>query len=160
MKIEKNKVVQFNYVLSDASGEELERSEQGKPSAYLHGYGNILFGLEAAMQGRQAGDVVDVTLPPERAYGLRREGARQRVPIKHLLSKGKLRPGMIVKINSDQGPKDATVIKVGKFNVDIDSNHPLAGQELTFKIDILDVRDATDEEKAHGHAHGVGGHSH
>lgn len=160
MKIEKDKVVNFTYVLSAADGDELERADENNPSAYLHGYGNVLYALEAAMAGREAGDSFAVTLPPEQGYGLRREDAKQRVPIKHLLSKGRLRPGMVVKINSEHGPKDATVIKVGKFNVDVDSNHPLAGLALSFKINILDIRDATAEEKAHGHAHGAGGHNH
>ncbi len=160
MQIEKNKIVTFTYILSNADGEELERGDANNPSAYLHGYSNILYALETAMNGREAGDSFEVTLPPEQCYGLRSEDARQRVPIKHLLSKGKLRPGMVVKINSSNGPKDATVLKVGKFNVDVDSNHPLAGLELSFKVDILEVRDATAEEKTHGHAHGVGGHAH
>ena len=160
MKIEKNTVINFTYVLSNADGDELERGDADNPSAYLHGYGNILYGLETAMAGKEAGDSFEVTLPPEQCYGLRREDAKQRVPIKHLLSKGKLRPGITVKINSNNGPKDATVLKVGKFNVDVDSNHPLAGLELSFKVDIVEVRDATAEEKAHGHAHGVGGHAH
>lgn len=160
MKIEKNKVVNFTYVLSNASGEELERGDANNPNAYLHGYSNILYALETAMTGRAAGDSFNITLPPEQGYGLRREDAIQRVPIKHLLSKGKLRPGMVIKINSQNGPKEATVVKVGKFNVDVDSNHPLAGLALNFKIDILNVREATVEERAHGHAHGVGGHSH
>lgn len=160
MKIEKNKVVTFTYILSNADGDELERGDADKPSAYLHGYSNILYALETAMTGREAGDSFEVTLPPEQCYGLRREDARQRVPLKHLLSKGKLRPGMVVKINSDHGSKDATVVKVGKFNVDVDSNHPLAGLELSFKVEIVEVRDATAEERAHGHSHGPGGHAH
>lgn len=160
MKIEKNKVVSFTYTLSALDGGELERADATNPSAYLHGYGNILYTLETAMTGKQAGDSFEVTLPPEQAYGLRRDDAKQRVPIKHLLSTGRLRPGGVVKINSEHGPKDATIVKVGKFNVDVDSNHPLAGIALSFKVEILDVRDATAEEKAHGHAHGLGGHAH
>ncbi len=116
------------------------------------------------MLAKAAGEKINVTLEPEQAYGLRREGAIQRVPIKHLhehsTRKDKLKPGMLVRVNTPNGPWEAIVAKVGKFNVDIDSNHPLAGKTLTFDIEIMNVRDATDDELAHGHAHGIGGHQH
>ena len=163
MKIEKNKVVSFHYVLSDADGAELERSDEGAPSLCLYGHHNVMPALEQEMEGRQAGDAFDVTLPPEKAYGMPRPDAIQRVPVKHLIGvnkKTKLVPGMLVKVNTQQGPRDARVVKAGKFNVDVDTNHPLAGMTLTFAIRIEDVRDATDEEIAHRHAHGPGGHQH
>ena len=101
-----------------------------------------------------------MTLPPERAYGLRKEGSHQRVPIKHIINKPKkLVRGMTVKINTAEGAKDVLILKVGKFNVDIDSNHPLAGLTLTFDVKIEGVRDATTDELAHGHSHGVDGAS-
>ena len=88
----------------------------------------------------------------------------QRIPIKHLHNheklKNKIKVGMTVQVNTQNGPWDAVVLKVGKFNVDIDSNHPLAGKTLTFALEVVDVRDATPEELSHGHAHGVGGHHH
>ena len=83
------------------------------------------------------------------------------MPIKHLVNAPKrLQPGMIVSVNTDQGAVPATIIKVGKFNVDIDTNHPMAGQHVRFELQVLDVRDATAEEIDHGHAHGPGGHHH
>ena len=75
-------------------------------------------------------------------------------------SKAKLKPGMIVSINTEEGDKQVMVIKAGKFNVDVDTNHPLAGKTLTFDVDVQGVRDATGDEISHGHAHGVGGHHH
>lgn len=164
MQITTDSVVSFHYRLSETHGELLESSYDGEPTLYLQGHDNLLPALEEALVGKQAGDKVSVQLAPEQAYGLRKEGATQRIPIKHLHNyaaiKNKLKPGMKVAVNTQQGPWDAVVLKVGKFNVDIDSNHPLAGKELTFEVEIVDVRAATDDELAHGHAHGVGGHHH
>ena len=160
MQIEQDKVVSFHYTLSKVDGDQLESSEKTEPMTYLHGQDNILKALEYAMGGKQAGDKFQVTLAPAEAYGSRQENAEQRIPIKHLIYTGALRPGMTVKIKTDKGPRDVRVIKVGKFNVDVDTNHPLAGLSLSFNIEIVDVRDATAEEIAHRHVHGAGGHQH
>ena len=159
MKVEQNRVVQFNYEMSVVDG-DFSESSGDSPVACLVGHRNVLPALEKLLLGLEAGEQVAVTLLPDDAYGQRRDSAIQRVPIKHLLTKGKLKPGMVVKVNAQEGPKDATVVKVGKFNVDLDTNHPLAGKELSFVITIVDVREASDEEIAHGHAHGTGGHHH
>lgn len=162
IKIGPNSVVTFHYRLSNEEGKELENSHNGDPVAYLHGHRGVIRGLEMAMVDKTAGESFSVTIQPVDAYGLRNEENNQRVPIKHLnvQKKAKLRVGMIVGVETEQGPKQVTIVKVGKFNVDVDSNHPLAGKVLTFDIDIKDVREATEEEVAHGHAHGVGGHHH
>lgn len=164
MSISKNKVVQFHYILRDESdnNSELETSRTGDPILYLHGHSNIIGGLESAMEGKQAGDIFTVSVAPEQAYGVRDESRQQRVPVKHLhVSKNtKLKPGMVVHIQTEQGSVPATVIKAGKFTVDVDTNHPLAGRQLGFDVEIMDVREASEDEIAHGHAHGVGGHHH
>lgn len=160
MHIEHDKVVSFHYTLSQEDGEQLESSDKTEPVKYLHGRGNILPALEHAMRGKQPGDNFKITLDPAEAYGPRRENAEQRIPIKHLAYDGKLRPGTRVQVNTEKGPRDVRVIKVGKFNVDVDTNHPLAGLSLSFAINIVDVRDATAEEIAHRHVHGPGGHDH
>lgn len=161
MKIAKNSVVTFSYVLKKTTGEEIDRAEPDDPMAYLHGHSNILLGLEKAIEGSEIGDKLDVELSAAQAYGARVEGKIQRVPIKHLTAKPrKLLPGSVVKVNTEQGARDATVVKAGKFNVDIDTNHPLAGVDLCFSLAIHDVREATPEEISHGHAHGIGGHHH
>ncbi len=167
MQIAKDKVVTFHYRLSEASetgeakGAELETSDGALPMAYLHGYRNILPGLEEALEGLKADDEKVVTLAPEQAYGPRRDNANQRVPVKHLASKHKrLQPGMLVKVNTENGVKDARVIKPGKFMVELDLNHPFAGKTLVFNVKVISVRDASEEEIAHGHAHGAGGHHH
>ncbi len=161
MQIAEKTVVTFHYNLSNAAGEQLETSRGGEPTSYLHGNSkNIIRGLEESLAGLEAGATLSVTVPPEKAYGLRNEQLRQRVPVKHLMYKGKLTPGMVVQVNTGQGQRSVTVIKVGRHSADIDANHPLAGQTLSFAIEIIDVRAAEAEELAHGHAHGPGGHHH
>jgi FKBP-type peptidyl-prolyl cis-trans isomerase SlyD len=164
VQVSVNKVVSFHFRLKDVDGNQLETSYESEPTLYLHGHSNLLPALEQAMESKSVGENIHITLSPEQAYGVRREGAVQRIPIKHLTDhvklKNKLKPGMHVQINTPKGPWDAVVLKVGKFNVDIDSNHPLAGKTLVFELDVVDVRDATPEELTHGHAHGVGGHHH
>jgi len=161
MEIQQNTVATFHYALSEKGGPEIESNHDSMPMAFLCGHGNIMPGLEEAMLNKSSGDSFSVTLLPEDAYGKRRENATQKVPIKHLVSKHKrLNPGTIVKLNTEKGAVDARVIKAGRFMVELDLNHPFAGKTLVFDITVKDVRAATDEEIAHGHAHGEGGHHH
>lgn len=160
MNITKHSVVSFHYRLSER-GNEIESSHGHDPLLTLVGMGSMITGLEAAMIGKKTGDRFSVELAPEDAYGKREEKEPMRVPIKHLLGKyKKIEPGQIVYINTQHGTREATVVKAGKFNVDVDTNHPLAGKTLTFDLEILEVREATKDEIAHGHAHGAGGHHH
>ncbi len=160
MGIKNDMVVQFNYTLRDEKGEVLETNEGLDPIAYLHGHNNMMPGVEDAITGREQGDSFSVTLPPEETYGIRNENAEQRVSVKHLQGAKVWKPGMRALVNTDLGQRQVTVIKVGKFMATIDINHPLAGRTLTFDLDIIGARDATEEEIEHGHAHGVGGHHH
>lgn len=162
MIIAQDTIVSFHYRLSDAAGDALEDSYDDEPVAVLLGHKNIIVGLEEAMEGKQAGDTFTVSVAPEKAYGIRREGSQQRIPIKHLMDKNKrkLKPGAVVTVQTEQGPRQVTVVKAGKFNIDVDTNHPFAGKTLNFEVEIIDVREASAEEKAHGHAHGAGGHHH
>ncbi len=159
MLIEKDKVVSFHFkVIED--GELLESSSEGDPMLYMHGRNGLISGLETELTGKKTGENFSVTLEPKAAYGIPLESSKQRISKKHLATKEKLHVGMVVDINTTDGLRQATIVKVGKFNVDIDTNHPFSGKTLTFEVDIVDVRDATGEELAHGHAHGVGGHHH
>ncbi|MGV6807795.1 MAG: FKBP-type peptidyl-prolyl cis-trans isomerase [bacterium] len=165
MRVASDTVVLFHYQLSDETGETLENSRDGDPVACLIGHGNVIRGLETALIDRESGDIFSVSVPPEQGYGLRNENAKQRIPIKHLVEntqskKGKFRPGMVASVQTDHGIRQVVIEKVGKFNVDVDTNHPLAGKNLQFDVEIVEVRDATPEEVDHGHAHGVGGHHH
>jgi len=160
LKIGPKTVATFHYTLSDAEGEELESSLKGEPSLYLHGAGNIIRGLEHEMTGREAGERFVAEIEPVDAYGLRNVDKVQRVPIKHLIFKGKLTAGRVVQLNTSEGRRSVTVNKVGRHSADIDTNHPLAGRALSFNVEIVDVRAASADEVAHGHAHGPGGHQH
>lgn len=161
MTIESGKVVTLHYKLYDADSNELiESSYDDEPLTYLHGYSNIIAGLENAVAGKDKGDTVSATLKPEEAYGERKDDAVQRMPIKYFKHAGKLKPGMQVPLRTDQGEHIVTVVKVGLKTVDVDINHPLAGKTLRFELEVVDLRDASDEEKSHRHVHGPGGHHH
>ena len=159
MKIEKDRVVQFHYAVSEQGAAPVESSEGGEPLAILAGHGNIIPGLEKAMEGHEAGDKFAVDVPAADAYGEKREGLTQRVPKKHF-GEQRLAPGMQVVLNTNFGPRAVTIEKVGMSVVDVDLNHPMAGKDLHFDIEIVEVREATAEELEHGHVHGEGGHQH
>lgn len=159
MKIEKDRVVRFHYTVSEAGSEPLESSKEREPLAILVGHGNIIPGLEQAMDGREAGESFSVDVAAADAYGERREGLSQRVPKKHFGAE-KLAPGMQVVLNTNFGPRAVTVEKVGMSVVDVDLNHPMAGKDLHFDVEIIEVREASEVEVEHGHVHGDGGHDH
>ncbi len=154
------KIVAFAYRLKDADGKLIESRDAKDPQIYLHGSRNILSALERHMNGKIPGDSFTITLEPREAHGLRKPNAEQRIPVKHLQGAKKWKPGMTGIVHTDKGHHQVTVTKVGKFMVVIDTNHPLAGKQLTYDIDILNVREATPAELAHGHAHGLEGHDH
>ena len=170
MKIEKDRVVRFHYTVSNSPVPEspvaaeqrqdaLETSEGNDPLAILIGHGNIIPGLENAMVGHEAGDKFAVDVVAADAYGEKREGLTQRVPKKHFNGQ-RLEPGMQVVLNTNFGQRAVTIQKVGMSVVDVDLNHPMAGKDLHFEIEIVEVREATSEELQHKHVHGDGGHQH
>ena len=150
MKIEDKKIVSFHYTLTNEAGDKLDAShDRNEPMSYQHGAGNIIPGLEKAMAGKEAGASFQVVVPPEEAYGERREANVQRLPLKKLgVKPQQLQPGMILNLQTNQGPAQVTVLKVGRFNVDVDANHPLAGQPLHFDVEVIEVRDPEAEEAA------------
>ena len=160
MIAEKDKVVTFHYMLKNADGEQMESSHDGDPITYLHGANNIVTGLEKAMEGHAIKDSYTATLEPEEAYGVRNENNIQRVPLKRLKGIGKISVGQVLNLQTNKGQVQVTVLKVGRFNVDVDGNHPLAGQQLTFDVEVADIREASKEELEHRHVHGPGGHQH
>jgi len=160
MTITKNSVVRFHYSLKNNAGEEIESSFKQEPTTYLHGYNNIIPGLQNCLEGKSSGEKFTTIVTPEQGYGARREDSSQRIPTKHLIGAKKWRPGMLATVQTEHGPKQVTVVKTGKFMVEVDNNHPLAGLILHFDIEIVEVREASSEEISHGHVHGVGGHQH
>ena len=160
MIAEKDKVITFHYIVTNAEGEEMESSREKEPMVYLHGANNIISGLEKAMEGHAISDKFSATIEPEQAYGARNEANVQRIPLKRVKGLGKISVGQILNFKTKNGPVQVTVLKVGRFNIDVDANHPLAGHQLTFDVEITDIRDASKEETQHRHVHGPGGHQH
>ncbi|MFP3853487.1 MAG: peptidylprolyl isomerase [Anaerolineales bacterium] len=158
-KIEKDKAVFIHYTLTDDEGEVLDSSEEAEPLGYLHGHGQIIPGLEKELEGHEVGDSFEVTIQAEEAYGLRNEDLVSTVPSSLFEGVDDVEVGMQFRAESDQGPQLVTVTEVEGEEVTIDANHPLAGEQLNFEVEVKDIRPATDEELQHGHVH-TDGHSH
>ena len=160
MKIAHEKVVSIHYTLTNSEGTVLDSSSGGEPLAYLHGFGNIIPGLENALEGKGAGDKLSVTVEPEQGYGARDERLVQAVPRSAFKGVEDIAPGMQFQAQGPQGARLVVVTQVADDEVTVDANHPLAGQTLNFDVEVSGVRDATAEELEHGHVHGPGGHHH
>ena len=160
MPIARDSVVTIHYTLKDDAGEVIDSSASGEPLAYLHGHGNIVPGLEKELTGRDVGDKVSVKVPPAEGYGEYDKDLVQSVPRRALRGIKDVRAGMHLHAQTEQGPRTVTVTRVAGDMVTLDGNHPLAGKNLNFDIQIEDVRQATAEELSHGHVHGAHGHHH
>lgn len=160
MHIEKNRVVFMHYTLKDDDGVVIDTSSGRHPMSYLHGKNNLVPGLEQALAGKNAGDKVEVAVPPEQGYGRRDDRLVQIVPRSKFGEVDDLRPGMQVRASGPQGARLVTVVLVERDFVTVDANHPLAGRTLHFSVEITEVRKATHEEISHGHVHEPGGHAH
>lgn len=145
-------VVAIDYHLTNTDGETLDSSEERGPLSYLHGHGNIVPGLEKAIEGKSEGDQLSVEIEPTEAYGEYREELVQNIPREAFSGVDKVEPGMRFSAESEQGPMVITVREVGDQEVTVDANHELAGQHLNFDVTVREVRAATDEEKASGEA--------
>ena len=160
MQITDKTAVSFHYTLTNTSGEQLDSSRGEEPLLYLHGAGNIISGLEAAMAGKAVGDSFTVTIPPTDGYG-------ELVPEMVQVVSKKMFEGMDVEVGMqfhadvNYGSGVITVTEINGDDVTIDGNHPLAGETLIFDVEVVDVRPATEDELAHGHIHGAGcNHNH
>jgi len=160
MQIEKNTVATIDYTLTDPNGQVIDSSKGRQPLAYLHGASNIIPGLETALEGKDVGENINVTIPPEQGYGARDPNLVQPVPRSNFKGIAEIKPGMQFQAQTAEGARVVTVVQVDDQNVTVDANHPLAGMELKFDVKVVDVRKATPEEVTHGHAHGAGGHNH
>jgi FKBP-type peptidyl-prolyl cis-trans isomerase SlyD len=160
MEIAEDKVVLIHYTLKDDAGTVIDSSSGGEPLAYIHGQGNIIPGLESALEGKKAGDKLEVSVAPADGYGVHDERLIQRVP-RRSFGGANPQPGMQFHAQSSDGQtRVVTVTQIVGDMVTVDGNHPLAGQNLHFSVEIAEVRDATEEELEHGHVHGAGGHHH
>jgi FKBP-type peptidyl-prolyl cis-trans isomerase SlyD len=160
MAIAQDSVVTLHYTLKDDTGEVLDSSSSGEPLAYLHGHGNLVPGLEREITGKNTGDKLSVKISPADGYGEFDKALIQRVPRRSLKGIKNINVGMRLHAQTPQGPQAVTVTQIQGDMVTLDGNHPLAGKNLNFDIEITDVRVATEEELEHGHVHGPGDHHH
>jgi FKBP-type peptidyl-prolyl cis-trans isomerase SlyD len=156
MQISKHKVASIHYTLTDNDGNVLDSSAGREPLVYIQGIGNLIPGMEEGLEGKSTGDKFNIKVSPEKGYGVKDEALQQSVP-RSAFGDQDVRVGM--QFQTNQGGI-VTVTKVGLSEVTVDANHPLAGVELNFDVEVLDIRLATQEELDHGHAHGPGGHHH
>ena len=157
--IKKNDVVSLSYSLKNSDGIELGKAGAEEAMNYLHGAGNIVRGLEEAIENLKVGDKKDVIVPPEKGYGDVDPKLLLKVDRSNFPKDMDIKPGM--QFSSEMGGKDNvfTVEGVDGDQVNVNGNHPLAGQTLHFDIEITGIRDATEEELSHGHVHD-GSHHH
>ena len=160
MQIAERTVASFHYTLTNDAGTVIDSSAGADPLTYLHGVGHIVPGLEQAMAGHQAGDKFDVVVSPEEGYGTPNDMLIQVVPREAFQGVDDIQVGMQFQAQTPQGAISVVITKVEDGLVTVDGNHPLAGQNLNFAIEVVDVREATVEEVVHGHVHGAGGHHH
>ena len=160
MQIARDSVAAFHYTLTDDQNEVIESSAGRDPLTYLHGGGQIVRGLEKQLEGRSTGDKFTADVAPEEGYGVHHPELMQEVPRSAFQGVEDIQPGMQFQGRGPQGEINVTVTRVEDDKVFIDGNHPLAGKTLHFAIEVTDVRAASEEELAHGHVHGAGGHHH
>jgi len=160
LSIKQNSVVTFHYTLKDDSGEVIDSSSGSEPLAYLHGHGQIVGGLERELEGRAVGDKLSVKVAAADGYGEYNKELVQKVPRRSLKGIANISVGMRLHAQTAAGARAVVVTHVAGDMVTLDGNHPLAGQNLNFDIEVTDVREPTEEELSHGHVHGPGGHHH
>jgi FKBP-type peptidyl-prolyl cis-trans isomerase SlyD len=152
-------VISFHYTLTDQSGKTLDASADGEPLTFLEGSGQIIPGLEAEILTMKVGDKKHVTVKARDAYGAHDPANVMEVPLDKMPTKG-IKVGDRFRAGKSSDAPVVTVTKVTETHVTLDGNHPLAGMDLTFDVEITQVRGATEDELAHGHVHGDGGHHH
>ncbi len=160
MKIAKDHAVSFDYEVRNSRNELIDTSGDKGPLAYLHGYASIIPGLEKALEGKAAGDKIEAVVPPVEAYGMRDERRMAQVDRSIFPEGADIKPGMRFRATSEHGADNVVVVAVDGNTVTVDANHPLAGETITFKVTVRDVRPATEDEIAHGHVHHAHSHGH
>lgn len=157
MQIGKEKVVSIHYTLRDNKGTTLDSSVGSAPLLYIQGIGNLIPGMEEGLEGKVKGDKVEIKVSPEKGYGMRDDKMIQKVP-RSAFGGQEVKKGM--QFQTGNHGQVVTVTEVGLDSITVDGNHPLAGVDLNFSVEVLDIRNATADELAHGHVHGPGGHHH
>lgn len=158
MKVARDMVVTLHYILTDDNNDTLESTEDSEPFGYLHGHGNVIPGFENGLEGAEIGQKLHLTIYPAQGYGPRNAEAIVHVPRDQFDPEIGIDVGMQVQAEGENGPIVFTIKAITDSEVTLDGNHPLAGEVLHYDIEIIDIRPASDEELAHGHAHT--GHQH
>lgn len=153
MVVEKDKVIKIDYTLKDSDGETIDSSEESEPLVYLHGKGNLIPGLEKQLEGKKEGDKLSCVVGPADAYGEYDENLVFTVQKSNFADPAKIEEGMQFEAHGEDGARVVTVVAVKGDEVTVDANHPLAGEDLHFDVKVVEIRDATAEELAHGHVH-------
>lgn len=159
MLISKDKVVKMHYSVMDKEENLIDSSHDNEPLAFIQGQRFLIPGLENELEGHKVGDTFSVTVPAKDGYGERHDGFVQTVD-KSMFGDNPMDVGMQFRATTDDGEQTVIVVEVTEDTVTVDGNHPLAGMDLVFDVEILEVRDATEEELAHGHVHNEGGCGH
>lgn len=154
-----DKAVTIHYAVKNPAGEVLDKSSEEQPLAFIFGRGMLIPGLEKALEGKTAGDTFSADVTPAEAYGERQDGLVQAVP-REMFGDNEVQAGMQFRASTDHGEQSVVVVEVSEETVTVDGNHPLAGVDLSFDVEVVDVREATAEELDHGHVHGKGGVEH
>lgn len=157
--ISQDKAVTIHYSVHDKDGQLLDQSSKEQPLAFIFGRGMLIPGLEKALEGKTSGDQVDAEVPSDEAYGERHDELVQTVP-RNLFGEQEVNPGMQFRATTDNGEQSVMIVEVKEDEVTVDGNHPLAGVDLQFKVEVVEVREASAEELEHGHIHGPGGAEH
>jgi FKBP-type peptidyl-prolyl cis-trans isomerase SlyD len=154
-----SQVISFHYTLTGPKGETIDSSESKEPLTFLVGGGQIIPGLEKEILTMKVGDKKKVPVASDEAYGPRMEQLVLDIP-KEKLPQGEIKEGMQFQAQGELAGRPLTVVKMTDTHATLDANHPLAGVDLNFDVEITEIREATKEETEHGHAHGPGGHDH
>ena len=153
MTVANNKVVSLHYTLKDSEGDSIDSSLGEEPLAYLHGASNIVPGLEKELLGKSVGDKLEVQVSAEEGYGEYNPGLKQTVSRDMFEQAEGIEVGAQFQASTEQGPVSVVVTEVSETDITVDGNHPLAGQDLFFDVEIVEIRDASAEEIDHGHVH-------
>ncbi len=154
MIVKKDKVVEMHYTLKNDAGEVIDSSKSQGPMPFIQGHGNIIPGLESALEGMKVGESCDVSIKPEDAYGVYIPEAIQEIPMDALKEIDNLAVGMELESRDNDGNRFIVHVKsINKDTVTVDANHPLAGETLHFNVSIENIREPSEDEFAHGHIH-------
>ncbi len=160
MQINNNTAVSIHYTLTNDSGEQIDSTFGGEPLVYLHGYGNIISGLEKELTNKSVGDKFETRIEAADAYGEFSDDMIQVISREMFDGIDPLEVGMQFHAAVNSGTNVITIVKIDGDDITIDGNHPMAGQPLNFTVEVVDVRPASKEEIAHGHIHGAGCNHH